>query len=59
MGANPTQALAFVAFIAAFVLFAAGLFQGGSILLILVGLALLAGSIALFLKVKPLEHIEG
>jgi membrane protein implicated in regulation of membrane protease activity len=59
MGANPSQALAFLAFLAAFVFFAAALFQGGGILLILIGLVLLAGSVALFLKVKPLEHLEG
>jgi hypothetical protein len=59
MGANPTQALAFLLFLIAFVLFAAGLFNGGSILLIILGLVALAASVAVFLKAKPLEHIEG
>jgi hypothetical protein len=59
MGANPTQALAFVAFLAAFVFFAAALFKGGGILLIFLGIALLAGSVVLFLRAKPWEHLEG
>lgn len=59
MGANPTQALAFLLFLIAFVLFAAGLFHGGSILFIVLGLVSLGASVAVFLKAKPLEQIEG
>jgi hypothetical protein len=58
MGANPTQAQAIVLFFLAFVLIAAGLAAGGSILYILIGLALLAASCGLFLKAKPWEHRE-
>jgi len=57
MGANPTQALGFIVFLIAFVLFAVALF-GGGLLAVLGGAVLLAGSIALFLKAKPLEHVE-
>jgi hypothetical protein len=37
---------------------AAGLFSGGSILWIVIGLALLGVSAAVFLKCKPWEHQE-
>ncbi|MBI4891233.1 MAG: hypothetical protein HY821_11465 [Acidobacteria bacterium] len=59
MGANPTQALAFLLFLVAFVLFAVAAFFGGSIVAFILGLALLGASTALFLKAKPLEHLEG
>ena len=58
MGANPTQAQGLALFLLAFVLIAAGLAAGGSILYILIGLALLAASCGLFLKCKPWEHRE-
>ena len=59
MGANPTQAQGIVLFLLAFVLIAAGLASGGSILYIVIGLALLAGSCGLFMKCKPWENREG
>lgn len=59
MGANPTQAQGLVLFIVAFVLIAAGFASGGSILYIVIGLALLAAACGLFMKCKPWEHREG
>lgn len=59
MGANPKQALAFLLFLIAFSAIAEGLFLGGNFLLLLLGLALLGASLAVFLKAKPLEHIDG
>jgi hypothetical protein len=59
MGANPKQALAFLLFLIAFTLVAEGLFLGGNFLILLLGLALLGASLALLLKAKPLEHIDG
>jgi hypothetical protein len=59
MGANPKQALAFLLFLIAFTIIAEGLFLGGNVLLLLVGLAFLGVSLAVFLKAKPLEHIDG
>ncbi len=58
MGANPTQASGVALFLIAFTAIAAGLFYGGSMLWILLGIALLGGSAALFLKAKPWEHRE-
>jgi len=59
MGANPTQAQGLVMFILAFDLIAAGLASGGSVMYILIGLALLAAACGLFMKCKPWEHREG
>ena len=58
MGANPTQAQAVLLFIVAFVLIAAGLAANINYLAVLAGIAMLGGSIGLFLKCKPWEHIE-
>jgi len=58
MGANPTQAQAIVLFLVAFTLIAIGLAADVSLISLLLGLALLAGSIALFVKCKPWEHGE-
>lgn len=58
MGANPTQALALLLFIVGFTLAAAGFGLAGSILLCLVGVALIGASVALFLKSKPWEQRE-
>ena len=58
MGANPTQAQAVALFLIAFVAIAAGLAEDINYLYVLIGLALLAGSIGLFLKCKPWEHNE-
>lgn len=59
MGANPTQALAFLVFLISFAVIGAALFSGGNMLLMILGLVLLGASVALFLKAKPLEHLEG
>ena len=59
MGANPTQALAFLLFLVAFTVIGAALFAGGNALLMILGLVLLGSSIAIFLKAKPLEDLEG
>jgi len=58
MGANPTQAQGVALFFVAFTLIAAGLSADINYLYVLIGLALLAGSIGLFLKCKPWEHSE-
>ena len=58
MGANPTQASGVALFLIAFTAISVGLYYGGSMLWILIGLALLGGSSALFLKAKPWEHRE-
>ena len=58
MGANNTQAQAFLLFLIGFVFLAAGLGLGGNILLFFIGLAVLAASAGLFLKCKPWEHQE-
>ncbi len=52
MGANPTQAQAFLLFLVAFVLLAAAMADGGFVYFIGF-VALLGASIALFLKCKP------
>ena len=58
MGSNPKQALGLVLFLAGWTVVAAGFAMDSSIMLVVVGLALVAGSIAVLIKVKPLEHIE-
>jgi len=57
MGANPTQALAIVLFLAAAVIFSAGLYVGTSVILLLLGLVIFIASVAVFRKAKPLENI--
>ncbi len=57
MGANPTQAVGVTIFLLAFTALAGALYAG-SILLYIVAAALLAGSIAIFRKIKPLEQAE-
>ena len=57
MGANPTQAVGVAAFLLGFTVLS-GAFYGGKILLYIVAVALLAGSVAAFLKAKPLEQAE-
>ena len=57
MGANPTQAVCVLLFFLAFTLIAAGAFAG--VIWTILGLVLLAGSVALGLKAKPWEHREG
>ena len=57
MGSNPKQALGLVLFIGGWTIFAAG-FGMDSVILNVLGLALVAGSVVILLKAKPLEHIE-
>ena len=56
MGANATQGMAVTLFLLAFTFLGGAFFAEGSVLLLLLFVATLAGSIALFLKVKPWEH---
>lgn len=58
MGTNSTQAFGVTFFLAAFTLIAAGMAMGGSLLLILSGLALLVISGAVLRRAKSLEHEE-
>lgn len=59
MGANSTQAQGVVLFLAAWVCIAAGLAGDINYLWLVVGLALLAASVVVFMKCKPWEHKEG
>lgn len=55
MGANSTQAVGTTAFLLGFTALS-GAIYGGKFLLYVVAVALLAGSVAAFLKAKPLEQ---
>ena len=57
MGANPKQAIGVVAFLLAFTALAGAIAGGGAVLFLLAA-ALLATSIVIFLKCKPLEYQE-
>ena len=57
MGANPTQAQAFLLFLIAFI-FLACTFATGSLIYLVAFLACLGGSLGLFVKCKPWEHRE-
>ena len=58
MGANPTQAQAVALFFVAFVFIAGSFAADLNWLWMIIGLALGAASVALFLKCKPWEHRE-
>lgn len=58
MGTNSTQAFGVALFLIGFTLIAAGMSMGGSLLLILPGLALLGISGAVLLRAKSMEHEE-
>jgi hypothetical protein len=58
MGANPTQAQAVALFFLAMIFIAGGFAAAVSWLLMIIGLAIGAASIALFLKCKPWELKE-
>jgi hypothetical protein len=58
MGANRTQAQGLILFLVGFVCIAGSFAANLNWLLMILGLALLAGSIALFLKCKPWEYKE-
>lgn len=55
MGANATQAIAILLFLAGFAVLAAG-FAGGGIPVTLLGVVLIGASCFFFLKCKPWEH---
>jgi hypothetical protein len=55
MGTNSTQAFAILFFLTAFVFLAGAMAAGGNVGLILLFLAGIGASIALFLRVKPWE----
>ncbi len=56
MGSNPKQAQGFLLFTSGFTLTTAGFATGGNLLLLVAGVALLALSIWVFLRCKPLEE---
>ena len=56
MGANSTQGLAVLLFLAAFTCLSIALFEDGSLIFLLFFAVGIAASVALFLKAKPLEH---
>ena len=58
MGANSTQGVAVLMFLLAFTCLGGALFGDGNLLFILLFLVAAAVSVVLFLKVKPLEHLE-
>jgi len=58
MGTNSAQAFGVAFFLVAFTLIAIGMSKGGSLWLILPGLALLGISGAVLLRAKFLEHEE-
>jgi hypothetical protein len=57
MGASPTQAVGVTVFLLGFTVLT-GAIYAGSVLLYIVAAALVAGSFAIFLKIKPLEQAE-
>jgi len=56
VGANSQQGIALLVFFVSFTLASAGMLQDGNLVLLLLGAVTFAGSIALFLKAKPLEQ---
>jgi hypothetical protein len=56
MGNNSSQGVALLVLLIAFTLLSISRFYDGNIVFLLLGLATLAGSIAMFRKVKPLEQ---
>jgi hypothetical protein len=58
MGANSTQGVALLLFLLAFTFFSLAMFEGGSVLYLLLFAVSIVASIALFLKCKPWEYME-
>lgn len=58
MGAHPTQALGVTVFLLAHTALSVGLYKRGSLLFLILAAALLAVSVGIFLKCKPLENFE-
>jgi hypothetical protein len=55
MGSNSLQGWAVLVLLLAFTCLSMALFQGGSVVFLLLAVVTMAGAIALFLKAKPLE----
>ena len=55
MGANSQQGIALLVFFTSFTLASAGMLYGANIVLLALAAVTFAGSVALFLKAKPLE----
>lgn len=55
MGSNSEQGWALTVLLLAFVCLSISLFQGGSIVFLLLAVVAMGAAIALFLKAKPLE----
>ncbi len=58
MGANSTQGLAILAFLAAFTFLSWALFADGNLLFVLLFVVCAGASVAMFRKAKPWEHVE-
>lgn len=56
MGSNSMQGWALLVLFLAFTFLSLALFYDGSILFLLLAAVTMAGSIAMFLKIKPLEN---
>ena len=56
MGSNSTQGLALLVLVLAFTFLSLALFYEGSLVFLLLAAVTMAGSIAMFLKIKPLEN---
>ncbi len=58
MGANSTQGLGVLVFLAAFTCLGAALLADGSVMFLLLFLVGIVASVGLFLKAKPMEQME-
>ncbi len=58
MGANSTQGWGVLLFLVAFTFFGMALFHGGGLLFLLAFFVTLGGSVGMFMKAKPWEHME-
>jgi hypothetical protein len=56
MGNNSAQGWAVLVLFLAFVFLSVSLYDGGSVVFLLLAIATMGGAIAMFLKIKPLEH---
>jgi len=59
MGSNSLQGWAVLVLLLAFTCLSVALFEGGSVIFLLLAVVTMAGSVALFLKAKPLEEEHG
>jgi uncharacterized membrane protein len=56
VGANSQQGIALLVFFVSFTLASVGMLYGGNIVFLLLAAVAFAGSVAMFLKAKPLEE---